>query len=68
MDMYGYIVEVMIVVWLMFCGGMQIFRLLESGGTVFNCIGDEKGCALRCKLRILRPAFYWKVSTCHLIY
>ncbi len=22
MDMYGHIVEVMIVVWLMFCGGM----------------------------------------------
>ncbi len=68
MDMYGCIVEVMIVVWFMFCGGMQIFRLLESGGTVFNCTGDEKGCALTCKLRILRPAFYWKVSTCHLIY
>jgi cyclopropane-fatty-acyl-phospholipid synthase len=38
-------------------------QLLESGGTVFNCIGDEKGCALRCKLRILRPAFYWKIAT-----
>jgi hypothetical protein len=46
-----------------------VFRLLlEVGRTRFDFNGDEKGCDLRCKLNIICPAFYWKVSNFHLVY
>jgi hypothetical protein len=45
-----------------------VFRLLEVGGTEFDFNGNEKGCDLQCKLHIIRPAFYWKVSNFHLVY
>ncbi|KAG0625505.1 hypothetical protein M758_2G060600 [Ceratodon purpureus] len=38
-------------------------QLFEAGGTVFNFFGDEKGSTLRTGLRILNPAFYWKIAT-----
>ncbi|CAM6105924.1 unnamed protein product [Calypogeia fissa] len=38
-------------------------RLLETGGSVYEFTGDEKGCNLTCTLRIQSPAFYWKIAT-----
>jgi hypothetical protein len=48
---------------------MQLLKLLEVGGIVFDFNGDEKGCNWQSKLHIICPTFYWKVNNfrhiCH---